>query len=122
MSRPVHFEIPADQPERAITFYERVFGWKFSKWDGPMPYWMISTGDNAQPGINGGMLPRQHPGQGVVNTITVQDLDASIAVVQAAGGKIIVPRMAVPGVGWLAYFMDPENNPGGIMQSDPAAK
>ena len=95
MSRPVHFELPADQPERAIAFYEKVFGWSFNKWDGPMPYWMISTGDKAQPGINGGMLPRQHPGQGVVNTVGVADLDATIATVEASGGKIEIGRAHV---------------------------
>ena len=122
MSRPIHFEIPADQPERAIAFYEKVFGWKVSKWEGPMPYWLVSTGDKSQPGIDGGILARQHPGQGVVNTIGVMDLDASIAAVESAGGKIIAPKMAIPGVGWLAYFTDTEGNPGGILQNDPAAK
>jgi predicted enzyme related to lactoylglutathione lyase len=122
MSRPVHFEIPADQPERAIAFYEKVFGWKIAKWDGPMPYWMVSTGDKTQPGIDGGILPRQHPGQGVVNTVGVADVDASVASVESAGGKIIMPKMAIPGVGWLAYFTDPEGNACGLMQSDPSAK
>ena len=53
MNRPIHFEIPAEKPERAIKFYEKVFGWKFERWNGPMEYWNISTGDS-QPGINGG--------------------------------------------------------------------
>jgi|SRR6187399_459505 predicted enzyme related to lactoylglutathione lyase len=122
MSRPVHFEIPADQPDRAIGFYEKVFGWKFSKWDGPMPYWLVSTGDKETPGIDGGLLPRQHPGQGVVNTGMVPDLDACVAAIEANGGKIIVPRMAIPGMGWLAYYTDTEGNTGGIMEHDPSAK
>jgi predicted enzyme related to lactoylglutathione lyase len=46
MNRPVHFEIPAEKPERAIQFYEKVFGWKFERWNGPMEYWNISTGDS----------------------------------------------------------------------------
>lgn len=122
MSRPVHFEIPADQPERAMAFYEKVFGWKFHKWDGPMPYWLVTTGDKTQPGIDGGLLPRQHPGQGVVNTVMVADLDASTAAVEAAGGTITVPKMPIPGMGWLAYFADPEGNHGGMMQADASAK
>ena len=61
MPRPTHFEIPSDNPERAISFYEAIFGWKFQKWEGPMPYWMITTGPDSEPGINGGMLPRRIP-------------------------------------------------------------
>ena len=120
MPRPVHFELPADQPERLIAFYEKVFGWKFTKWDGPMPYWMISTGAG-EPGIDGGVTPRAHPGQAVTNTIAVANLDEAIAAVTAAGGTITVPRMPIPGIGWLAYFSDTEGNPGGLMQNDPAA-
>src|SRR5439155_19682712 len=56
MPRPAHFEIPAENPERAIAFYKDVFGWTFQKWDGPMPYWMITTGPDTEPGINGGLL------------------------------------------------------------------
>jgi len=55
MNRPIHFEIPAEIPERAIRFYEKVFGWKFERWNGPMEYWNISTGDS-QPGIDGGLM------------------------------------------------------------------
>jgi uncharacterized protein len=58
MNRPIHFEIPAEKPERAIKFYEKVFGWKFERWNGPMEYWNISTGDS-QPGINGGLMARR---------------------------------------------------------------
>lgn len=122
MPRPVHFELPADQPERLIAFYEKAFGWKFTKWDGPMPYWMVSTGSGAdEPGIDGGVTPRAHPGQTVANTIAVANLDEAIAAVIEAGGTITVPRMPIPGIGWLAYFNDTEGNPGGLMQNDPAA-
>ena len=121
MSRVVHFEIPADQPERAIAFYKNVFGWEFTKWDGPMPYWLITTGPGDQPGINGGLMPRS-PEAIASNTIGVKSLDASIASVQKQGGRIIVPKMAIPGVGWLAYFTDPEGNPFGMMESDTNAK
>src|SRR5215471_9471620 len=60
MNRPIHFEIPAEKPERAMKFYEKVFGWKFERWNGPMEYWNISTGDS-QPGINGGLMTRRDP-------------------------------------------------------------
>jgi predicted enzyme related to lactoylglutathione lyase len=120
MPRVVHFEIPADSPERAIAFYSRVFGWEFQKWDGPMPYWMVKTGEG-EPGINGGLMPRQAPGSSTVNTITVDSVDTSVASIQKAGGTLVVPKMAIPGVGWLAYCNDPEGNTFGIMQEDSAA-
>lgn len=121
MARPVHFEIPADNVERAIQFYETLFGWKFTKWEGPMPYWLITTGEAAEPGINGGMMQRMHPGQGVVNTVDVQDVDASLAAALANGAELAAPKMAIPGIGWLAYCKDPEGNVFGMMQTDPAA-
>ena len=62
MPRIVHFDIPSDNPERAQKFYSQVFGWKFDKWNGPMEYWMVNTGDDKQPGINGG-LGKRMPGQ-----------------------------------------------------------
>jgi predicted enzyme related to lactoylglutathione lyase len=122
MSRPIHFEIPADDPARAIAFYETVFGWKFKKWEGPMPYWLITTGADGEPGIDGGLLPRQHPNQPCVNTIGVADLDASVATVERSGGQVAVPKMPIPGVGWLAYCKDTEGHIFGMMQNDPAAK
>jgi predicted enzyme related to lactoylglutathione lyase len=120
MNRPIHFEIPADNPDRAIGFYSKIFGWQFSKWEGPQPYWMIKTGSDS-PGIDGGMMNRMAPGQGIANTVDVADLDASVGAVVSAGGTIAMPRMAVPGIGWLAYGVDTEGNTFGMMQNDSAA-
>ena len=122
MPRPVHFEIPADNPDRAIAFYQAVFGWTFQKWEGPVPYWLITTGPNTEPGINGGLLPRRDPAQSCVNTITVANVDESLATVAAHGGACVLPKMAVPGVGWLAYCKDTDGNMFGMMQPDAAAK
>ena len=61
MARVVHFEIHADDPERAIDFYESALGWEFTKWDGPGEYWLIKTGSQDEPGINGGLMRRQGP-------------------------------------------------------------
>jgi len=118
MSRIVHFEIPADDPERAIKFYEKVFDWQIEKWDGPIEYWLIMTGEEDKPGIDGGLARREDPTTGVENTIDVKDLDASLANVKANGGKVIRPRIAVPGVGWMAYIKDTEGNVFGLMESD----
>lgn len=122
MPRPVHFEIPAEKPENLMKFYQTVFGWTFQKWAGPMDYWLITTGPTEEPGINGGMLTRHDPAQPCVNTVTVKDIDETIKTVEAAGGSCCVPKMPVPGVGWLAYFKDTEGNIIGGMQNDPSVK
>lgn len=121
MPRPIHFEIPANNPEGLIGFYTNVFGWTFTKWEGPAPYWLITTGAKEEPGIDGGLLQRRDPKQPCVNTIGVASVDESIKTVEKNGGKVAVPKMAVPGVGWLAYCMDTEGNMFGMMQMDPAA-
>ena len=127
MPRVVHFEIHAADHERGVKFYERVFGWTFQKWEGPMEYWLITTGPDSEPGINGGLLRRQGEidGQAVIAyvcTIGVDDLDATMASVEANGGTVAVPKMPIPGMGWLAYYKDTEGNIFGIMQGDPSAK
>jgi predicted enzyme related to lactoylglutathione lyase len=121
MSRVIHFELPADDTARARQFYERVFQWQFQQWEGPMEYWMATTGAG-QPGIDGAVAPRQAPGQGTVNVLGVQSVDETIRAVEAAGGRTVVPRTAVPGIGWVAYFLDTENNTFGVMEADPGAQ
>jgi len=121
MARPTHFEIPPENPERDMQFYTSVFGWKFNKWPGPVDYWLISTGDPGEPGIDGGLMPRRDPNQPCVNTIRVANVDASLATVAQAGGVCVVPQMAIPGVGWLAYCKDTEGHIFGIMHMDTAA-
>lgn len=122
MPRPIHFEIPADNPEKILAFYQTVFGWTSQKWDGgDMPYWLVTTGPEGEPGINGGVMPKRHPQQPCVNTIGVANVDEALATVTANGGQIAVPKMPIPGVGWLAYGKDPEGNIFGMMQNDPAA-
>ncbi len=122
MNRVVHFEIPLNDPEKGAAFYEKIFGWEITKWDGSAPYWLVSTGDPAQPGINGGLLKKQDPQQPVVNTIEVQSVDDTLNAIVKAGGSVALPKMPIPGVGWLAYFKDPEGNISGIMQNDKSAK
>ena len=122
MPRVVHFEIDAENPERAIRFYEKVFDWKIEKWKGPIEYWLIMTGKQDEPGIDGGLARRTEDETSTVNTIDVPSIDEYIKKVENNGGSIIRPKMAVPGVGWMAYFKDPEGNIFGMMQSDPTAK
>ena len=87
-----------------------------------MPYWLITTGPNSEPGINGGLMPRRDPAQPCVNTLGVANLDESLATVTAHGGECVVPKMPVPGVGWLTYCKDTEGHIFGMMQPDPGAK
>jgi predicted enzyme related to lactoylglutathione lyase len=127
MSRVVHFEIHAEDPERAIGFYSRLLGWEFKKWDGPMPYWLVSTGPKEQPGIDGGMMRRHGTIDGTaviayVCTVSIDDIDASVAKAVELGGQIALAKMPIPGVGWLAYAKDSEGNIFGMMQADASAK
>jgi uncharacterized protein len=114
MGRVVHFDIPSDDVDRAIGFYRDVFGWKIEKW-GDYEYYLVSTGDTT-PGIDGGLTKRRDPGQPVVNTIEVTDLAETEGKITAAGGEVVVPKMEIPGVGWLIYFKDTEGNLFGAMQ------
>ena len=127
MPRVVHFEIHADDPERAARFYRELFGWRVEKWSGPVDYWMISTGEDGTPGINGGMIRRQHPlsgNDGVIGyvcTVDVDDLDGYVARGAGLGAAVALPRFPIAGVGWMAYLKDTEGNVFGLIQMDRSA-
>ena len=128
MPRPIHFEIHAENTERAIAFYRDLLGWEFSQW-GKEPYWLVKTGEKGTPGIDGGLMPRRGPGpadmqpvNAFVCTVDVANLDEMVKRVTAAGGAIALPKMPVPTVGWLAYAKDTEGNLFGMMQMDANAK
>jgi len=120
-SRVVHFELPADDPDRCAQFYADAFGWKIEKWGGPTDYWLVMTGEEGETGIDGGIGRRQGDDDQTTNTIAVDDLDAAVAAVLAHGGTITRPKGPVMGVGWLAYATDTEGNPFGMMQRDESA-
>lgn len=123
MPRVIHFEIYTDDPERVRGFYQDVFGWQIKKWEGPNEYWLVTTGKEREPGINGGLLrPREGQSAGTINTINVPSLDQFIEKIERCGGNICVPRMAIEGIGWLAYAQDPEGNVFGILQPETSAK
>ena len=110
-----HFAIQADDVERARGFYERVFGWRFEAW-GPPGFYNISTGDDADPGIHGALYERQRPRAGndaMIGyrcTISVDDVDASQALIEANGGTIVHQKSTIPGIGTLIEFADTEGN------------
>jgi predicted enzyme related to lactoylglutathione lyase len=120
-NRVVHFEIPCDNPERTMNFFKEVFNWNFQQF-GNEPYWVVMTGDEKSPGINGGLMQRRDPAQPIVNSIDVSNIDEYIMKIERAGGTIVVPKMPIPTVGWLAYFKDPDGNIHGIYQNDHSAK
>jgi predicted enzyme related to lactoylglutathione lyase len=122
MNRVEHFDIYADDPARAAKFYTDVFGWQIKKWDGPMDYWMITTGPGGQPGIDGGLSVRQDPADRIINTIGVDSVDDAVAKVTGAGGRVVAPKAAIPMVGWFAMCTDTEGNKFGLMEEDPEAR
>jgi len=111
-------------PEAICPFYQDVFGWRFKKFEcGPIEYWTVTTGDDKEPGINGGLArPRVGQGPGTINTIAVPSLDQSIKKIEERGGKICVPKMEIPKVGCLAYAEDPAGNVFGFIEPHPTAK
>ena len=121
MGRIIHFELPADNPERAIAFYKSVFDWSAHKWEGgEMPYWLVSTGPKEQPGIDGAIMPRHHPGQGTSNVVQVDSLDQAMEAVKQHGGQVLTPKIPIPGIGQYANCLDTEGNRFGIMQPEAA--
>lgn len=123
MTRPCHFDLTADDPERAIQFYRDVFGWKFEKWEGAgqMEYWMITTGSKEQEGINGGLSKRRKEGMPNMNTIDVPSIDKFSKKIQDNGGRVLMHKMAIPTVGWFAACQDTEGNMFGIIEFDKNA-
>lgn len=127
-NRIVHFEIMADDPERAAAFYRSIFGWEIAKWTGPdvgTEYWMVMTApkDSAEPGINGGLLARRGPkptegcsANAFVCTVIVDDYDATATKIEAQGGVCQVPKFSLAGMAWQGYYKDLEGNIFGIHQ------
>jgi uncharacterized protein len=123
----VHFEIPADQPDRAAEFYRELFGWEFKHLGGPADYRLVQTvptnpkGMPARAGVNGGLMRRMMPGQGPVNYIGVENVDEFARKAERLGAKIVVPKMPVQGMGWFVQLKDTEGNVFAIWQNDEAA-
>ena len=125
----VHFEMPADDPEKLADFYRQLFGWQIDKMDlGGMEYWTLVTGPTdengmpSQPGmINGGLSKREMQGQTPVNYVNVESVDQYVEKGKSLGASVATGKMAVPGMGWYAMLIDPQGNPIGVWQTDPGA-
>jgi predicted enzyme related to lactoylglutathione lyase len=118
----VHFEIPANDLEKPKKFYSNLFGWKIEKFPGPTEYWSVQTvpadekGMPMRPGVNGGMMKKQMPEQKPVNYISVESVDDYSKKVVRLGGQLVVPKTKIPGMGWWAMALDPEDNQIGLYQ------
>ena len=118
----VWFEIPADNVERAKSFYRDLFGWNIEKFPGPMDYWHLDTGGpDASP--DGGLMQRQNPGQqGITTYFNVPSVDQFVVKVQKLGGKICMPKTPVPQMGYFAMCQDTENNMFALWEKNENAK
>ncbi|TKD71487.1 VOC family protein [Pseudalkalibacillus hwajinpoensis] len=131
MGRVIHFEIHVDDMVRAKEFYGEVFGWRFEDWSdfAGMPYFGAVTGDEKELGINGALMQRQSAPP-VLNqavnayacTIGVENLDSIEAKIMQYGCKIAMPKYALPGMAWQAYYFDTEGNIFGVHEPDVNAK
>lgn len=119
MPRVVHFNVPADDIARARKFYSEVFGWGFSKWEGQMEYWLAKTGNDSDPGINGGFAERNPMFTGTVNTIEVPSIDEYAEKIRAGGGEAVI-GISIRGVGRFAHCTDTEGNRFDIIQFEKA--
>ena len=121
MPRIVHFEIYADDVDRASNFYAELFGWEINKWDGPsqMDYRLVNSGDG--PGIDGGITGRPFQGVAGLNYVHVDDVDDYVHKAMAAGGSVLQTKIPIPGIGYIAVCRDTEGNPIGLFQSDETA-
>ncbi len=111
----VHFESPADEIPRARRFYEGLFGWKFDQYAGT-DYWSITT--SGEHPVGGGLLKRRSPEHPVTNYVDVPSVDDYVRKVESLGGRLLMPKMAVPRMGWFAVCIDTEGTPFGLWQSD----
>jgi predicted enzyme related to lactoylglutathione lyase/uncharacterized protein YndB with AHSA1/START domain len=114
MSKVLHFEIPADDPERAIKFYKDVFGWEIVKWEHG-DYWLVSAGPDDEPGINGAIMSKED-GNVVRDTISVLSIDDFSKKIESQGGKMLTDKMPIQGMGFNALFQDTEGNEFGMIE------
>jgi len=106
-----------------VKFYRKVFDWKIQKWSGPAAYWLVTTGPNEEPGINGATMEKMEQAPAaIINTVNVPSVNKYVKKIIDAGGKVLTPKRAVPGIGYMAYCVDTEGIVFGIMQADASAK
>jgi predicted enzyme related to lactoylglutathione lyase len=133
-NRVIHFEIHAENTAKVAEFYRSVFGWEVRRWENPnVDYWIVMTAPDGskEPGVDGGIVKRYgsvtklkgaDPMTAFVCTIQVANLDEYVKKIEKAGGRNVVPKMAIPGMAWLCYCIDIEGNRFGLFEADKNAK
>ena len=117
----VHFEIPADDPDKLTDFYTKVMGWEIGPPDKELgDYRLIKTSDR-EGAAPGGLYKKMMPQQGPLNYFGEGAIEPYVALVKENGGQVVMEKMAVKGMGYFAVCLDPEGNPFGFWQSDPDA-
>jgi predicted enzyme related to lactoylglutathione lyase len=127
MSQVAHFAINANDVDRALRFYQTVFGWKFDAYGPPGFYMVNEQSSTAHVALRGSLQKRREIVKGVAMqgfecTISVDDLNATAAAIEKNGGKIAMPICTLAGIGRLLFFQDPEGNIAGAMQYDSSAE
>jgi hypothetical protein len=116
-NRVIHFEFASPDPAKEAQFFKSLFGWGVDQW-GDQEYWLVDTGAENEPGINGAIMPLSMPDQPrVVNTIGVDDLDAAMAKAAAGGATVALDKQEIPNIGWTAYMISPTGIMFGMIQS-----
>jgi uncharacterized protein len=121
MGKVLRFELQVPDPELAVTFYSNTFGWRFVKMPGTRDYWFIRTGVTGEEGIDGGLMRSPDGETRTTNSIEVDSIDDHLAKVAASGGKVVVEKTTVPGMGYFAYCTDDQGLLFGVSESDPFA-
>lgn len=120
-AEPVHFDIPADDPDRLADFYTKVLGWTIDapqdEYDG---YRMIRTSDR-EGSVGGGMYKKMAPEQAGINYYGVDSIEETVGLVRENGGQVVMEMMTVPKMGYFAVLLDPEGNPFGLWIEDENA-
>lgn len=124
--KPTYFDLTVNNVGLARTFFEKIFGWRFERFPMPYEYYRIAAGPTNEPGIDGGIgAVKDAPIAGGTPTTTltvrVPDLEETLAKVQASGGRVIEPRMPIPGIGWYATCAEPGGLRFGVIQEDSRA-
>lgn len=112
MNKVMHFDIHASNADKTREFYEAVFDWKCNSYAGAEEFYQISTSEGEVIGAISGRKynPDLKNIYGFECSISVDDVEDTIRAVEKAGGKTLMPRTAIPGVGWIAKFLDPDGN------------
>ena len=121
MGRVIRFDIAADDTDRAIKFYESAFGWELTPAGGLLDYWLVRTGSEEEPGIDGVLSLREAAWQRITCFVEVESLAETLTKVTAKGGRIVQPKTVIPGVGYIAACKDTEDNVIGIMERSQTA-